>query len=223
MTLKVGDVNPLSWELLHSIKVPIIGLTIDGEMVYIKPSAELFSYLADYAEEAGSIEYENIKNVPLISTEMIADGAVTFDKLNLTKQDILDLGISSHSESDVLSIVSSSPSDFEKNVNGTFYESIKNKSINNMTSAGYGVSAQNGAISGVFHAYKDINGVGRIQMGSTTNAVVDILQNNQKAIMINETSVVFNRPFNLNLMGRILQGICWFMMVAIGMGFRKVQ
>ena len=42
MTLKVGDVNPLSWELLHSINVPIIGLTIDGEMVYIKPSAELF-------------------------------------------------------------------------------------------------------------------------------------------------------------------------------------
>src|SRR6056300_297471 len=89
MTLKVGDVNPLSWELLHSIEVPIIGLTIDGEMVYIKPSAELFSYLADYAEEAGSVDYENIKNVPLISTNMIEDGAVTFDKLNLTKQDIL--------------------------------------------------------------------------------------------------------------------------------------
>ena len=206
MTLKVGDVNPLSWELLHSIDVPIIGLTIDGEMVYIKPSAELFSYLADYAEEAGSIDYENIKNVPLISTDMIADRAITFDKLNLTKQDILDLGISSHSESDVLSIVSSSPSDFEKNVNGTFYESIKNTSINNMTSAGYGVSAQNGAISGVFHAHKDINGVGRIQMGSTTNAVVDILQNNQKAIMIDETSVVFNRPFNLNLSGSYSAG-----------------
>ena len=206
MTLKVGDVNPLSWELLHSIDVPIIGLTIDGEMVYIKPSAELFSYLADYAEEAGSIEYKNIKNVPLISTDMIADGAVTFEKLNLTKQDILDLGISSHSESDVLSIVSSSPSDFEKNVNGMFYESIKNKSINNMTSAGYGVSAQNGAISGVFHAHKDINGVGRIQMGSTTNAVVDILQNNQKAISIDETSVVFNKPFNLNLSGSYSNG-----------------
>ena len=154
MTLKVGDVNPLSWELLHSIEVPIIGLTIDGEMVYIKPSATLFSYLADYAEEAGSVEYTNIKNVPLISTNMIADRAITFDKLNLTKQDILDLGISSHSASDVLSIVSSSPSDFEQNVNGTFYESIKNKSINNMTSAGYGVSAQNGAISGSFTPIK---------------------------------------------------------------------
>ena len=75
-----------------------------------------------------------------------------------------------------------------------------------MTSAGYGVSAQNGAISGVFHAYKDINGVGRIQMGSTTNAVVDILQNNEKAIMVDETSVVFNRPFNLNLSGSYSNG-----------------
>lgn len=206
MTLKVGDVNPLSWELLHSIKVPIIGLTIDGEMVYIKPSAELFSYLAEYAEEAGSIEYKNIKNVPLVSTDMIEDRAITFDKLSLTKQDILDLGISSHSESDVLAIVQSSPSDYSQNVNGTFYESIKNTSINNMTSAGYVVSAQNNDISGVFHAHKDINGVGRIQMGSTTNATVDILQNNEKAITIDDTSVVFNRPFNLNISGAYSNG-----------------
>ena len=104
MTLKVGDVNPLSWDLLHSIEVPIIGLTIDGEMVYIKPSAELFSYLSEYAEEAGSIEYQNIKSVPLVSTDMIADGAVTVEKLNLTKQDILDLGISSHSDADVFQV-----------------------------------------------------------------------------------------------------------------------
>jgi len=206
MTLKVGDVNPLSWDLLHSIEVPIIGLTIDGEMVYIKPSAELFSYLAEYSEEAGSVDYKNIKNVPLVSTDMIEDRAITFEKLNLTKQDILDLGISSHSESDVLSIVQSNPSDFEQNVNGTFYESIKNTSINNMTSAGYGVSAQNGAVSGVFHAHKDINGVGRVQMGSMTNATVDILQNNEKAIMIDETSVVFNKPFNLNLSGSYSAG-----------------
>ena len=75
-----------------------------------------------------------------------------------------------------------------------------------MTSAGYGVSAQNGAISGVFHAHKDIMGEGRIQMGSTTNATVDILQNNIKAISIDDTSVVFNRPFNLNFNGSYSAG-----------------
>ena len=201
MKLSVGSINEFDWRLFNTITVPIIGLTIDGEQIYIEPSGEIFSHLSGYARMAGSVDYSNIKNVPLISTEMIEDGAVTFDKFNLTKQDILDLGITSHTESDVLGIVQENPSDFNKNINGSFYESIKNTSINNLTSAGYGVSAQNGSISGIFQAHKDINGVGRIQMGSTTNSTVDILQGNEEAISITDTYIVFNKPFNLNIEG----------------------
>jgi hypothetical protein len=206
MQLSVGAVKPFDWTLFNGIKVPIIGLKIDGEMIYIEPSGEIFSHISGFARQAGSVDYKHVKNVPLVATDMIENGAVTFEKLNLTKQNILDLGINSHSESDLLTIVQKNPSNFNQNINGDFYEAIQNESINNLTSAGYAVSAQNGAISGVFHAHKDVNGVGRVQMGSKTKASVDILHNNQKAISINEHSVVFNKPFNLYLEGTYSAG-----------------
>jgi microcystin-dependent protein len=206
MQLSVGAVKPFDWTLFNGIRVPIIGLKIDGEMIYIEPSGEIFSHISGFARQAGSVDYKHVKNVPLVATDMIENGAVTFEKLNLTKQNILDLGINSHSESDVLTIVQKNPSSFNQNINGDFYESIENESINNLTSAGYAVSAQNGAISGVFHAHKDVNGVGRVQMGSKTKASVDVLYNNATAISINEHSVVFNKPFNLYLAGAFSAG-----------------
>ena len=41
--------------------------------------------------------------------------------------------------------------------------------------------------------------MGRIQMGSTTNSTVDILYGNEEAISITDTSIIFNKPFNLNI------------------------
>jgi microcystin-dependent protein len=206
MQLSVGASNALNWTHFHSLKVPIIGLTIDGEKLYVKPSGEIFSHISSFAHQAGMIDYKNIQNVPLISTKMIEDGAVTFKKLKLTKQDILNLGISSHTQSDVLKIVQENPTHFIKNIDGALYEVIQNQSINNLTSAGYRVLAQNNAISGIFRAHKDINGTGRIQMGSTSNAIVDIIQNGDKAISINNQSLAFNKPFNLNFEGEYKQG-----------------